>query len=89
MKELLVEKLNLTDDSGRQRSYTYSVLIGEKNVGSFSCEDYGVKIAELNGESASIPDITVSAARIDELIGLLIRNTVTPTTLADVISDWL
>ena len=89
MKELLVEKLCLTDESGRQRNYAYSVLIGEKNVGSFSCEDYGVKIEEAGGDCAVIPDITGSAARIDDLITLLIRNAVTPVTLADVVSDWL
>lgn len=89
MKELLVDTLSLTDESGRLRNYTYSVLIGEKNVGSFSCEDYGIKIEEAGGDCAVVPDLTVSAARIDELVTLLIRNSVTPVTLADVISDWL
>lgn len=89
MKEILIDTRSLEDDYGRKREYTYSVLVGEKNVGSFSCEDYGVKIQETGGESAEIPDITVSAARIDDLMSLLIRNTVTPITLSDVVADWI
>ncbi len=79
----------LEDCMGRTREYAYYLLIGEMELGGLSCEDYGVKIQETGGEGASVPDITVSAARIDELITLLIRNTVTPVTLADVVDDWL
>ena len=38
---------------------------------------------------ASVPNVTCSAARIDELSGLLVRNGVTPAALNDVLSDWL
>lgn len=68
----------------------YLLTVGEKQVGRFACEAYGVKIEdELTGESVTIPDLTVSAARIDELMELLIRNEVTPAGLEDVIADWL
>lgn len=89
MKELLVDTRRLEDCMGQTREYSYFLLIGEMKIGSLSCEDYGVKIQEAGGDCAAVPDITVSAARIDELITLLIRNTVTPVTLADVVADWL
>lgn len=88
-KEILVDTRSLEDAEGRLREYGYFILVGEKCVGSFSCEAYGVMIRETTGESAAVPDITVSAARIEDLITRLIRNTVTPTALADVVADWL
>ena len=88
-KEILVDTRSLKDAEGRLREYGYFILVGEKSVGNFSCEAYGVRIREAEGESAAVPDITVSAARIEDLITLLIRNTVTPTALADVVAEWL
>lgn len=52
-------------------------------------EDYGVRIAEDQGESAVIPSITTSAARIDELMTMLVDHRVGPAGLADVVADWL
>lgn len=89
MRELFLETRELTGQDGAVRRYDYSILIGEMDVGAYSCESYGVKIAEQGGDQACIPNITCSAARIDELSGLLTRNTVTPATLNDVLSDWL
>ncbi len=89
MQEMVVDRKNLEDEQGKQREYIYSVVIGERRLGGFSCEDYGVKIAETGGAEAMAPDLTTSVSRIDELMDLLTRNTVTPVTLADVVSDWL
>ena len=90
MKELTVGRRQVVDEAGREHTYDYAILVGETPVSSgFSCESYGVRIQGQNGESAQIPDITVSAARIDELMDLLVRNTVTPCTLRDVVDDWL
>ncbi len=88
-REILVDTRRLTDAQGRVREYSYFVLVGEMDVGNFSCEAYGVMIRETGGESAALPGLTVSAARIDELAGLLVRGGVTPVTLRDVVDDWL
>ena len=88
-REILVDTRRLTDAQGRVREYSYFVLVGEMGVGNFSCEAYGVMIRETGGESAALPGLTVSAARIDELAGLLVRGGVTPGTLRDVVDDWL
>ena len=88
-REILVDTRLLTDAQGRVREYSYFVLVGEMDVGNFSCEAYGVMIRETGGESAALPGLTVSAARIDELAGLLVRGGVTPVTLRDVVDDWL
>ena len=89
MQELFLQTVELTDQTGTVRHYDYSILIGEMDVGSYACESYGFKVAEQGGEQASIPNITCSASRIDELSDLLVRNGVTPVTLSDVLSDWL
>ena len=89
MRELFLRTLTLPDESGGRHSYDYSILIDEMDVGPFSCESYGVRVAERGGAEASAPNITCSAARIDELSELLLRNAVTPTTFHDVLADWL
>lgn len=89
MRELFLETVELSDQSGAIRRFDYSVLIGEMDVGAYSCESYGVKVAEQGGEQASVENITCSAARIDELSTLLVHHGVTPSSLRDVVSDWL
>ena len=89
MRELFLQTLTLPDESGQRRSYDYSILIGEMDVGPFSCESYGIRVAERGGAEASAPNVTCSAARIDELSELLLKNGVTPTTFYDVLNDWL
>ena len=58
-------------------------------AGPFSCENYGVRISEEQGDSVSIPGITTSALRIDELMTLLVEHAVGPASLRDVVDDWL
>ena len=89
MRELFLETVAFTDQDGAVRSFDYSILIGEMDVGAYACESYGVKVAEQGGEQACVENITCSASRIDELSGLLVRGGVTPATLRDVVSDWL
>lgn len=89
MRELFLRTLELPDQSGAIHSYDYSILIDEMDVGLFSCESYGIRVSERGGSEASVPHVTCSAARIDELSELVVRNGVTPTTLNDVLADWL
>lgn len=89
MRELFLQTVELADQTGAIRRYDYSILIGEMDVGLFSCESYGVKISEQGGGQACAANVTCSASRIDELSDLLLRNGVTPATLNDVLSDWL
>ena len=37
----------------------------------------------------SVPGISVSAQRVDELLSLLVEHRVSPAALADVVADWL
>ena len=89
MRELFLKTLELSDETGAIRSYDYSILIDEMDVGPYSCESYGIKVAEQGGGQACVENITCSASRIDELCGLLVRSRVTPAGLEDVVSDWL
>lgn len=92
MREMLVETREEEGADGTKHSFDYFVLIDQMQVkGGFACESYGVKVAQSGGgpEAAEIPNITTSVARIDELMELITRNFVTPTTLGDVVEDWL
>lgn len=90
MRELLVDTRQETGEDGRTMGYRYYILVGEMAVsGGLACESYGVKVVGEDGEEASVPDLTVSPARIDQLMELLVRNGVSPVTLRDVVEDWL
>lgn len=90
MRELLVETREVRDEEGSAHELSYYVLIGEMAVeGRFCCESYGVKVAERGGDESVVPDITVSIARIDGLMELLLRNAVSPAGLRDMLDDWL
>lgn len=90
MRELLVDTRWETGEDGRRYGYRYYILVGEMAVsGGLACESYGVKIVGENGEEAAVPDLTVRPDRIDSLMERLVRGTVSPVTLRDVINDWL
>ena len=89
MRSLFLTNLELTDERGQLRSYDYYITVDEIDIGPFACESYGICIEEQGGTRALLRGVTVSMPRIDELSRLLIRNAVTPVTLADVVSDWL
>lgn len=90
MRELSIAKREVADETGRVHNYEYLILINEVPISQgIRYESYGVKIAEQGGEKAKIADITPSSDRIEQLLDLLVRNTVTPCTLECVVEDWL
>ena len=92
MRELLVDTRREEGEDGSAHSFDYYVLVDQMEVsGGLACESYGVKIAPTGGADAgaAVPNITTSVSRIDALMELLTRNFVTPTTLKDVVTDWL
>ncbi len=52
-------------------------------------QNYGIRIDRGDGESAIIPNITLFQHEIEDLLNILLRNTVTPSTLRDVVEDWI
>lgn len=90
MRDLFVERRMVQGEDEIPRYFDYYITIGEMKLeGIFSCESYGVKVVEQNGDTVAIPNVTVSISRIDGLMELLTRNTVGPTALGDVVADWL
>lgn len=90
MRELFVETRTAKGEDGVVHAFDYYVVIGEMAVGNrFNCESYGIKVQERGGDTAVIPNITVSISRIDGLMELLMRNTVGPSSAQDVVNDWL
>lgn len=90
MNEIKLKTITLTDQQGKTRTYDYTVLIDELDMGSFTCESYGLRVTERErGESCTVPHITCSTSRFDELCRLVLHGQVTPVTLRDVVEDWL
>ena len=90
MKDLYVQTRTVEGEDGTSHHFDYFVVVGEMEVGGrFACESYGVKVAEPGGDTATIPNLTVSVSRIDALMDLLVRNSVGPTGVGDVVQDWL
>ena len=87
--EIKIATRHCVDDMGAQRRFHYFLTIDHVSSGPFCYEDYGVRINEENANSCTVPSITTSAMRIDELMSLLIEHTVGPIGLEDVVSDWL
>ncbi len=89
MMEIKIASRTCPDELGRPRTFHYALTVDTVEAGPFSCENYGVRISEEQGDSVSIPGITTSALRIDELMTLLVEHAVGPASLRDVVDDWL
>lgn len=87
--ELKIATRRCEDALGAPRLFHYYLTVDQVETPRFACENYGVRIAEEAGDQACCPALTTSAARIDELITLLVDNKVGPAGLADVVADWL
>ncbi|MEG1999829.1 MAG: DUF6514 family protein [Evtepia sp.] len=89
MREILIGETTDQTENGESYTCEYRLLVRETE-GRFSCESYGVRVTlKRSGESSELWDITMHAGRIEELMTMLMRNTVTPCTLVDVVQDWL
>lgn len=87
--ELKIATRQCQDQRGHIRFFHYFLTVHQEETPTFCCENYGIRIAEEGGCEAAVPDITTSAARIDELLTLLVDNRVGPAGLDDVVADWL
>ena len=78
-----------TDEVGRPHIFHYFLLAQPVDTGGLCCENYGICIEDDQNHTVSIPSITTSATRIDQLMTLLVEHLVGPAGLEDVIADWL
>ena len=78
--------ITLTAENGHKHEIEY-LLFSEPGDG---LEHYGVAlISRTRNEREHIRDVTTLPDKIAELYELLVRNTVTPATVRDVVRDWL
>lgn len=89
MMELKIASRTCRDQMGEPRTFHYALTVDTVGTDVFCCENYGVRVWEEQGEDETIPGITTSATRIDELMTLLVDNQVGPAGLRDVVEDWL
>ena len=72
-------------EAGKPLALDYYILVNEGEP-----EQYGVKIIERNsGEQAMAFNLSTNAHQIYELADKLSRNSITPTSLMDILDDWL
>ena len=88
MMELKIASRKCRDQTGEPRTFHYALTVDTVETDTFCCENYGVRVWEDQGEDETIPGITTSASRIDELMTLLVDNRVGPAGLRDVVEDW-
>jgi len=86
MREIKYREIATHTEGGRPLLLSYLVLADK----SKQPERYGVKIVERNsGEFSLALDLTTDAKHIYDLVDKLAKNAVTPTSLADIVADWL
>ena len=92
MRSIEIGSSRLCSLDDRSSELTYYLLVDELECGgAFALESYGVKVEKrsLDGfSSAQCRNVTCSREKIDRLIGALMRGTVTPVALKDVLEDW-
>lgn len=87
--EIKITSRQCIDQLGQPRRFHYFLVVDPVESEGCCFENYGVRIAEEVGTVCTIPGITTSAERIDELLSLLVEHRVGPVGLADVVADWL
>lgn len=86
MREIKYKEITVQDANSAPLFLTYLLLIdrGQKST------HYGIKVIErTSGDIASALNVTTNANRIYDLMDKLVKNSVTPTTLGDIVADWL
>lgn len=85
MREIKYIEIKTHDENKRPLTLVYYVLVDKLQ----QPEHYGVKVMDKgSGEFSLALNLTTEAKPIYDLADKLAKNTVTPTTLADVVADW-
>lgn len=76
--------------TGTAGRWHYALLAEEVETDGFLAESYGVQITDTaTNETAQLRHITINAAEIRQLLTALSQGRVTPTTLRDIVEDWV
>lgn len=85
MREIKYIEIKTHNESKQPLSLAYFVLVDKLQ----QPEHYGVKVLDKgSGEFALALDLTTEAKPIYDFVDKLAKNTVTPTSLSDVVADW-
>lgn len=70
--------------------WRYALLVEDIEVDGFHCESYGILIVDQNsGAETAVRHITINATQALELLNMTARLAVSPSTLNDVVEDFL
>jgi len=76
-------------ESHGELTIVYTVLTDENVECGHDGKCYGVRICTSEGEAEEVHCLTSDITAIESLYDLLVDGLVTPTTLKDVVYDWL
>jgi len=93
MRDIFWGEREVETEHGDLYRLSYHLIVESVPCGdSILCENYGVKLRvekDSQSETVAVRGITTCAGSIEQLINLLMRNTVTAVTLWDVLDDWI
>jgi hypothetical protein len=85
-------KLSQDEENAQESTIVYFVTIDDLTdvASGIILESYGVGVTICqSGESAVIPNVTLSKTSILTLVELLSAYLVTPVSVGDIVDDWL
>jgi hypothetical protein len=88
--ELCRKQTSLSE--GTTCTLVYFITIDDltDNAAGIQLETYGVGISICeHGETAFVPNVTLNLTAILQLSALLVDHLVTPSTVRDIVEDWL
>lgn len=86
----ILERIRMVHrESNGDMTVEYSVLTDDGNECGHDGKCYGVRICTSEGEAEEVHCITSDITAIESLYSLIVDGLVTPTTLKDVVYDWL
>lgn len=87
MQESFIATGTCLDEQDVEHTFRYFLLSEQIPTDRFDYEIYGIKIEEVNGNSALACNITCSYTKAMELVHLFSRCEVTPSNLPEVLED--
>jgi len=92
MEKICFDRAQTVTENGTEIYLTYYLIVDEVETGGcFSLESYGAGVEKRCGGESTYTCcrfITFSQIKIEKLLRALVRGTVTPLALADVVEDW-
>lgn len=93
MWELFAAERSVETETGQAYRISYYILAEEVVAADHVlCENYGVRIVTVGKsgvQSESMRRITLCLSKVNQLVQMMATYLVTPSTLRDIVEDWI